>query len=43
MPGGYADVGFSAAANVAKEPSEEANIQVVVGSLYSVRHKAKHA
>ena len=42
MPGGYADVGFSAAENVAKEPSEEANIQVVVGSLYSVRHKAKH-
>ena len=43
LPGGYADVGLSAAENVAKEISEEANIQVGVMSLYSVRHKAKHA
>jgi ADP-ribose pyrophosphatase YjhB (NUDIX family) len=43
LPGGYADVGLSAAENVAKEISEEANIQVGVRSLYSVRHKAKHA
>ena len=43
LPGGYADVGLSAAENVAKEISEEANIEVVVRSLYSVRHKAKHA
>jgi ADP-ribose pyrophosphatase YjhB (NUDIX family) len=43
LPGGYADVGLSAAENVAKEISEEANIQVGVSSLYSVRHKAKHA
>ena len=42
LPGGYADVGLSAAENVAKEISEEANIQVAVKSLYSVRHKAKH-
>ena len=43
MPGGYADVGLSASENVAKEISEEANIEVVARSLYSVRHKAKHA
>ena len=43
LPGGYADVGLSAAENVAKEISEEANIQVGVRSLYSVRHKAQHA
>ena len=43
LPGGYADVGLSAAENVAKEISEEANIKVGVMSLYSVRHKAKHA
>ena len=43
LPGGYADVGLSAAENVAKEISEEANIEVVARSLYSVRHKAKHA
>jgi ADP-ribose pyrophosphatase YjhB (NUDIX family) len=43
LPGGYADVGLSAAENVTKEISEEANIQVAVKNLYSVRHKAKHA
>ena len=36
LPGGYADVGLSAAENVAKEISEEANIEVVARSLYSV-------
>ena len=43
LPGGYADIGLSASENVTKEISEEANIQVAVKNLYSVRHKAKHA
>jgi ADP-ribose pyrophosphatase YjhB (NUDIX family) len=42
LPGGYADIGLSASENVTKEISEEANIQVAVKNLYSVRHKAKH-
>ena len=42
LPGGYADVGLSAAENVAKEISEEANIEVLVRSLYSVKQKDKH-
>ena len=42
LPGGYADVGLSASENVVKELEEEANIEVTVTSLYSVRHKAKH-
>jgi len=41
LPGGFADVGFSAAENVVKEIEEEAGIQVVAKQLYSVRHKAK--
>lgn len=43
LPGGYADVGLSAAENVVKEISEEANLQVKARQLYAVRHKAKHA
>lgn len=40
MPGGYADVGLSAAANVEKEVWEEAGLKVVAQYLYAVRHKA---
>ena len=43
MPGGYADVGLSAAENIEKEIWEEASISVKARQLYSVRHKAKHA
>ena len=43
LPGGYADVGLSAAENVEKEISEEANLTVKAHKLYAVRHKAKHA
>lgn len=41
MPGGFAEVGLSAAENVAKEVLEEACIAVTAEALYSVRHKAK--
>ncbi|AZC32190.1 NUDIX hydrolase [Pseudomonas chlororaphis] len=41
LPGGYADVGLSAAENVIKEIHEEAGLEVTVRGLYSVRHKAK--
>lgn len=40
LPGGFADVGLSAAGNVAKEIREEAGISVEVRRLFSVRHKA---
>ena len=43
LPGGYADVGLSAAENVEKEISEEANLTVKARQLYAVKHKAKHA
>lgn len=43
LPGGYADVGLSAAENVEKEIWEEANIQVKAKYLYALRHKAKGA
>ncbi len=43
LPGGYADVGLSAAENVVKEIAEEANLPVSAQRLYAVRHKAKHA
>ena len=42
LPGGFADVGYSAAENVAKEVSEEANLAVRVSRMYAIRHKAKH-
>ena len=42
LPGGYADVGLSAAENVEKEIYEEAGLQVRARQLYAVRHKAKH-
>lgn len=41
LPGGFADIGFSAAENIVKELREEACIEVVASRLFSVRHKAK--
>lgn len=41
LPGGYADVGYSAAENAEKEVWEEACIKVEASRLYAVRHKAK--
>jgi ADP-ribose pyrophosphatase YjhB (NUDIX family) len=43
LPGGFADVGRSAAENVIKEVHEEAGLIVSATHLYSVRHKAKQA
>ena len=41
LPGGFADVGFSAAENIEKEIKEEAGISVKANRVYSIRHKAK--
>lgn len=41
MPGGYADVGISAAGNVEKEVLEEAGLLVKAKQLFALRHKAK--
>lgn len=41
LPGGYADVGFSAAHNVEKEMWEEAGLRVKARYLISLRHKAQ--
>lgn len=41
LPGGFAEIGFSAAENAVKEVQEEAGINVRASALYSVRHKAK--
>jgi len=41
LPGGFADVGLSAAQNIEKEVREEAGLSVSARILYSVRHKAK--
>jgi len=43
LPGGFADVGLSAAENIEKEVREEAGLVVKATALYAVRHKAKHA
>ena len=43
LPGGFADVGRSAAENVEKEILEEAGLRVTARHLYSVRHKARQA
>jgi len=43
LPGGYADVGLSAAENIEKEIREEATVEVKARQLYAVRHKAKYA
>ncbi|XOV84771.1 MAG: NUDIX hydrolase [bacterium] len=42
LPGGYADVGLSAAQNIEKEIAEEASLTVRARALYAVKHKAKH-
>ena len=41
LPGGYADIGLSAAENIVKELHEEAGLSVTARALYSVTHKAK--
>ncbi len=41
LPGGFADVGLSAAENIEKEIEEEAGIKTQACQLYSVRHKSK--
>ncbi len=43
LPGGYADIGLSAAENIIKEIREEAGLSVTARALYSVTHKAKGA
>jgi ADP-ribose pyrophosphatase YjhB (NUDIX family) len=43
LPGGFADVGKSAAENVCKEIEEEAGLRVTARRPFSIRHKAKHA
>lgn len=43
LPGGYADVGYSAAENASKEVFEEAGLKVTATKLYAVFHKSKHA
>jgi ADP-ribose pyrophosphatase YjhB (NUDIX family) len=42
MPGGFADVGKSAAENVCKEFEEESGLSVSAQRPFSIRHKAKH-
>jgi len=42
LPGGFADVGLSAAENVVKEISEEAGLQTTAEHLFLIRHKARH-
>jgi ADP-ribose pyrophosphatase YjhB (NUDIX family) len=41
LPGGFADIGRSAAENVVMEMREEAGIVVAARSLYAVRHSTK--
>jgi len=43
LPGGFADVGLSAAQNVRKEFLEEAGMSVTVTQLYALRYKAQNA
>ncbi len=42
MPGGFADVGLSAAQNVEKEVLEESGLRVRARHLFALRHKARH-
>jgi len=42
LPGGFADVGLSAATNVVKEVGEEACLNVEARMLYGIFHKAAH-
>ncbi|WYX51124.1 NUDIX domain-containing protein [Achromobacter xylosoxidans] len=41
LPGGFAEIGYSAAENAEKEVMEEAGLKVRASALYGVRHKAK--
>jgi ADP-ribose pyrophosphatase YjhB (NUDIX family) len=43
MPGGFADIGLSAAENICKEVVEESGLRVSARRPFSIRHKAKHA
>jgi ADP-ribose pyrophosphatase YjhB (NUDIX family) len=43
LPGGFADIGLSAAENICKEIEEEAGLRVSARRPFSIRHKAKHA
>lgn len=43
LPGGWADVGASAAENIVKECREEAGLEVTASRLLAVFDKAKHA
>lgn len=42
LPGGFTEIGLSPTENIAKEIAEEAGIDVVVGRLFALKHKAKH-
>ncbi len=42
LPGGYADVGISAADNAEKEVLEESGLEVSATRLFGVFHKARH-
>ncbi|MEE4300331.1 MAG: NUDIX hydrolase N-terminal domain-containing protein [Pseudomonadales bacterium] len=42
LPGGFADTGLTAAANVEREVAEEAGLVVRAERLYAVVHKASH-
>jgi ADP-ribose pyrophosphatase YjhB (NUDIX family) len=42
LPGGFADIGMSAAENICKEFEEEAGLPVTARRPFSIRHKAKH-
>lgn len=43
LPGGFCDVGYSAAENAEKEVWEESGLTVKANKLYGIFHKAKHA
>ncbi|WP_114953836.1 NUDIX hydrolase [Sphingosinicella terrae] len=43
LPGGFADVGRSAAQNIEKEIEEEAGLKVRASRLYGLRHKASRS
>lgn len=42
LPGGFADIGYSAAENTEQEAWEESGLRVKAHHLFAVRHKAKH-
>lgn len=43
LPGGFADIGYTAAECAVKETWEEASLRVQVTKLYEVRHRAKQS